>query len=381
MQYKNQESLEPTIGALGKKGEPISLAEEIALEQSLKINDAIADDPFLIGDSSYWQELQQLSLPELIAEARSYGESDIDDSADRSELVFRVIKQRIRQSGQMFFEGSLEILPDEFGFLRSPDNYYQSRPDDIYVSPSQIRRFAIRNGSKVSGQIRPPKMNERYFALLHVEAINHQDPNRQRLQPSFEEMVSIPPEEPFRFCLEDFEPSLRDSIASLKYGASCLVSGPLKKNNSELVQQIVKSALASDPNLLVLTLFLEKTEEEMRVKQAELQGARCEVIGTYPGETASRYVHLTDFMLEKAKRMVEYGKNVLFCLDSLKSFAKPKTNHPNGMEQENSLRLFHAAKKTEKGSLTILTTTSEESSSPDICEEIQELEIVRISLT
>ena len=381
MQYKNQGPLEPTIGALGKKGEPISLAEEIALEQSLKINDPLADDPFLIGDSSYWQELQQLSLPELIAEARSYGESDIDDSADRSELVFRVIKQRIRQSGQMFFEGSLEILPDEFGFLRSPDNYYQSRPDDIYVSPSQIRRFAIRNGSKVSGQIRPPKMNERYFALLHVEAINHQDPNRQRSQPSFEEMVSIPPDEPLRLPPDDFAPSLRDAISSLNYGSACLITGSAEKENTLLMQRLVKSALTNDPNLFVLTLFLDKTEEEMRIKHEELQGARCEVIGTYLGETVSRYVHLTDFMLEKAKRMVEYGKNVLFCLDSLNSLTKSKVLQHNEMGQENSLRLLHTARKTEKGSLTIIATTTDDFSNPENSENIQKQGIVRISLT
>ena len=349
-------NLEPTIGALGKKGEPISLAEELALEQSLGIAEPMPDDPLLIGDSAYWQELQQLSMQELIAEARSYGESEIDESIDRQELVFRVIKQRIRQSGLMFFEGSLEILPDEFGFLRSPDNFYQPRPDDIYVSPSQIRRFSIRNGSKVSGQIRPPKTNERYFALLRVEAINHQNPNRQVNQPLFGEMVSLPPTDPLGLRPGDFDPEIRDAVASLTYGGRGLISGPSEGKNTDLAQSIAKSLLANDPYVLVYMLLLNKSDELIRKQQQELSGRRCEVIGTFPGETTGRFVHLTDFMLEKARRMVEYGKNVLLCVDSLSPLLQAQENFPSSC----LTRLFHSAKKVEKGSLTVLTTVLSE---------------------
>jgi len=349
-------NLEPTIGALGKKGEPISLAEELALEQSLGIAEPMLDDPLLIGDSAYWQELQQLSIQELIAESRSYGEADIDESMDRQELVLRVIKQRVRQSGLMFFEGSLEILPDEFGFLRSPENFYQSRPDDIYVSPSQIRRFSIRNGSKVAGQIRPPKTNERYFALLRVEAINHQNPNRQVNQPHFEEMASISPKEPLGLRPGDFDSGIRDAVASLAYGGQGLISGPSELKNTDLMQLIAKSLLANDPHILVDMLLLNKPDEILRKQQQELQGRRCEVIGTVPGETTGRFAHLTDFMLEKAKRMVEYGKNVLLCVDSLSPFLQMQENFPTSYPQ----RLFHSAKSTEKGSLTVLATVSDE---------------------
>ena len=345
------ENLEPTIGALGKKGEPISLAEELALEQSLGISEPV-DDSLLVSDSAYWQELQQLSIQELITEARSYGGSDVDESMDRQELVRRVIKQRIRQSGLMSFEGSLEILPDGFGFLRSPDNFYQSRPDDIYVSPSQIRRFVIRNGSKVSGQIRPPKMNERYFALLRIEAINHQNPNNHKSRPRFEEMVSIPPKYPLGLRPGDFAPEIRDAVASLPYGGQGLIAGSSELKNTDLMQSIAKSLLTNDPSVLVYILLLNKSEEIIRKQQQELQGKHCEVIGTFPGETIGRFLHLTDFMLEKAKRMVEYGKNVLLCVDSLSPFFQA---------QESSLlsypaRLFHSAKKAEKGSLTLLAT-------------------------
>ena len=345
--------MEPTIGALGKKGEPISLAEEIALERSFGIAENTTDDSLLIGDTSYWQELQQLSMPELIAEARSFGDDDLDESMDRQDLVFRVIKQRIRKSGLMFFEGSLEILPDEFGFLRSADNFYQSRPDDIYVSPNQIRRFAIRNGSKVSGQIRPPKTNERYFALLRVEAINQQNPDRQKSQPHFGEMVPVSPAEPLRLRPGDFDPVIRDAVASLTYGSRALISGPSESNNTDLMKSIVKSLLIHDPSMTVYMLFLGKPDEYIHKVQQELSGKRSEVIGTFPGETVGRFIHLTDFILEKAKRMVEYGKNVLLCVDSLSPFLANQEIPP---PLDCPTRLFHSAKKTEKGSLTILAT-------------------------
>ena len=351
--------LEPTIGALGKKGEPISLAEELALEQSLGIAEPVPDDPFLIGDSAYWQELQQLSIQELIAEARSYGESDLDESLDRQELVLRVIKQRIRQSGLMFFEGSLEILPEEFGFLRSPDNFYRTRPDDIYVSPSQIRRFSIRNGSKVSGPIRPPKTNERYFALLRVEAINHQNPNRQKTQPHFEEMISMPPTQPLSLSPGDFDPNIRDAVTSLTYGSRGLIVGSTESKNTALMQSIAQSLLINDPYTLVFMLFLNKPDDVLHEQQQKLSGRRCEVIGTFPGETIERFIHLTDFMLEKAKRLVEYGKNVLLCVDSFSAFREVSENPSLGCP----IRLFRSARKTEKGSLTILATVSDEEES------------------
>ena len=357
-------NLEPTIGALGKKGEPISLAEELALEKSLGIMEPEIDNPILIGDSSYWQELQQLSMPELIAEARSYGESDLDESMDRQELVLRVIRQRIRQSGLMFCEGSLEILPEEFGFLRSSDNFYQSRPDDIYVSPSQIRRFSIRNGSKVSGQIRPPKTNERYFALLRVEAINHQNPNNQKLRPHFDEMDAIPPTEPLRLRPGDFDQEIRDAVASLTYGSRGVIAASSELKNTDLLRSAAKSLLIHDPSLSVSMLFLNKSAEVLR-EQQELQGRRCEIIGTFPGETVGRFVHLTDFLLEKAKRMVEYGKNVLLCVDSLSPFLQTQENFP----QSYPGRLFRAAKKTEKGSLTVLATVLDEETKC-ICEDV-----------
>ncbi len=355
-------NLVPTIGALGKKGEPISLAEEIALEQSLGLAESVVDDPLLIGDSSYWQELQQLSIQELLAEARIFGDSELDESTDRHELALRVIKQRIRQSGLMFTEGSLEILPDGFGFLRSPENNYQSRPDDVYVSPSQVRRFAIRNGSKVSGQIRPPKTSERYFALLRVEAINHQDPNRQKFQPRFEEMVSIPPSEPIPLPVEDFDPKIEEFLASFTYGSKNLITGPSPEKNTGFLKKLVKSAMRHDPNLLIYVLLFEHPEEEIEAYREELQGSRCEVIGTCPGETTGRFVHLTDFILDKAKRMVEYGKNVLLCVDSVSPLlSKVPSRSSDLLDFESPHRVIQAAKKTEKGSLTLLITAHDES--------------------
>ncbi|MCL2305283.1 MAG: hypothetical protein FWC43_08070, partial [Planctomycetaceae bacterium] len=165
-----------------------------------------------------------------------------------------------------------------------------------------------------------------------------------------------PPMELLRLRPGDFSAEVRDVIGSLAYGSCGLISGPSESKNTDLVQSIIKSLQMNDPSTLVFMLFLNKPDDVLRKRQQELQNRRCEVIGTFPGETIGRFVHLTDFLLEKAKRMVENGKDVLLCVDSLSPFLQTQENFPEGYPS----RLFHAAKKTAKGSLTILATVLDE---------------------
>lgn len=379
--------LVPTIGALGKKGEPISLAEEIALENSLGITIPEVDPALFAGDSSYWQELQQLSIEELITESRRYEEVESGMSDDRQELVFRIIKQRIRKSGLMFFEGAIEILPDEFGFLRSSESYYQSRPDDIYVSPSQVRRFSIRNGSIVSGQIRPPKMNEKYFALLRVEAINHRDPNKQKNMPHFEEMSATPSTVRIPIQREDFDDECAattiSALESIAYGQNAVLVGSSQQKNTRLMQSWVESALENDPKLSAFYVYIGETEQSLKAKRQILFRPHCDVVGTYTSETPFRHVQLTEFVLECAKRAVEYGKNVVICLDSasqllnvLNSEHKSKFGGVDSRAWNHVQHLLHSAKKTETGSLTVLATVLSECEDPLdnlICNELKKI--------
>jgi transcription termination factor Rho len=177
-----------------QEGEPLSLAEELAeLAEHGGFDGEVKLDKVGKQGQTHIAELQKMSMPELIEEARKENLSEVS-GMKRQDLIFRILKERVKMNGLMYGEGTLEILPDGFGFLRSPDYHYLSCPDDIYVSPSQIRRFGLRTGSTVSGQIRPPKENERYFALLRVEAINYLDPNAASSRVSFDDLTPLHPD-------------------------------------------------------------------------------------------------------------------------------------------------------------------------------------------
>ncbi|GAB5441141.1 MAG: transcription termination factor Rho [Fuerstiella sp.] len=288
----------------------------------------------------------------------------------KQDLIFRILKERTRLSGLMFGEGTLEILPDGFGFLRSPDYHYLPCPDDIYVSPSQIRRFGLRNGATVAGQIRPPKENERYFALLRVEAINGQDPNLLTNKVFFDDLTPLHPEERLR--LADKSPHLStrivDLIAPIGLGQRGLIVSPPRAGKTVLLQQMADAVQQNHPDAYVIVLLIDERPEEVTDMERKLKGANCEVVSSTFDEPTARHIQVSEMVIEKAKRMVEYGHDVIIFLDSITRLARAwNTEVPNsgktlsgGVDAtalQNPKRFFGAARCVEEGgSLTIIAT-------------------------
>ena len=374
-------SLVPQTGVLGRKGEPISIAEEVALEQSMNITDSGTEDNLFCGDLSIWNELQQLSIHELITEARKTGiEADLtSDSPDkiRQSVIFRIIKQRLRKSGEMFGEGTLELLPNEFGFLRNPENDYISNADDIYVSPSQVRRFGMRTGTTISGSIRPPKENEKYFALLRVEAINHKHPASQRNRPHFDKMTPILPDRRIVFESNDLTVRIIGHLIPIGFGQRGLIVYQSHEEKTELLRQIAESAALCNPELHVFVILIGDDMQENMETAKLLQRSGCETVSA----TEDRIIGVTELVLEKAKRMVEYGNDVLIILDSITRLttALQKENenthlNKNGHASESQVD-FHAVAEAKRfftfakhfqegGSLTVIATVSLGESDP-----------------
>ncbi|MCL4190540.1 MAG: transcription termination factor Rho, partial [Thermoguttaceae bacterium] len=288
----------------------------------------------------------------------------------KQDLIFRILKERVKLNGLMYGEGTLEVLPDGFGFLRSPDYHYLSCPDDIYVSPSQIRRFGLRTGATVSGQIRPPKENERYFALLRVEAINYEDPNLLVNKVFFDDLTPLHPDA--RIVMEapdgDINTRVVDMIVPVGFGQRGLIVSPPRAGKTILMQKMAKAALANYPELYVFMLLIDERPEEVTDMERQVKGRNCEVISSTFDEPAARHIQVSEMVLEKAKRMVEYGKDVMIFLDSITRLARAWNSECphsgkilSGGVDANALqrpkRFFGAARKVEEGgSLTIVAT-------------------------
>ncbi|NQU23414.1 MAG: transcription termination factor Rho, partial [Candidatus Nealsonbacteria bacterium] len=267
-------------------------------------------------------------------------------------------------------EGTLEVLPDGFGFLRSPDYHYLSCPDDIYVSPSQIRRFGLKTGSTVSGQIRPPKENERYFALLRVEAINYEDPNLLSAKVSFDDLTPLHPDQrvAMETSVDEVEMRVIDLIVPIGFGQRGLIVSPPRAGKTILMQKMAKAALKNYPELYVFMLLIDERPEEVTDMERQVKGECCEVISSTFDEPAARHIQVSEMVLEKAKRMVEFGRDVLIFLDSITRLARAWNSEcPNsgkilsGGVDANALqrpkRFFGSARKVEEGgSLTIIGT-------------------------
>ncbi|MDG2208121.1 MAG: transcription termination factor Rho [Pirellulales bacterium] len=349
--------------------EPVSLAEEIVVEieqqgtATTKTAEAPRQADVHVG------QLQRMSMGELLELAKR---QKIEDAGGlkKQDLIFRILKEQVKLNGLMYGEGTLEILPDGFGFLRSPDYHYLSCPDDIYVSPSQIRRFGLRTGTTVSGQIRPPKENERYFALLRVEAINYQDPNLLADKVDFEELTPLHPETRIAFETDPEEISTRicDLIAPVGFGQRGLIVSPPRAGKTILLQQMAKAVLANYPETYVIMLLIDERPEEVTDMERQVGGGNCEVISSTFDEAAARHVHVSEMVLEKAKRMIEFGHDVVIFLDSITRLARawngecPSSGKilsggidANAMQKPK--RFFGSARKIEEGgSLTILAT-------------------------
>jgi len=311
--------------------------------------------------------LQKMPLAELIETAKTEGLQEYS-GMKKQDLIFKILKERVNQDGIMFGEGVLEVLPDGFGFLRSPDYNYLPSPDDIYISPSQIRRFGMKTGTIVSGQIRPPKENEKYFALLRVEAINHEDPENLASIVNFDDLTPLYPENRFIMEIEDpDEISMRiiDLISPLGMGQRGLIVAPPRTGKTILLQKIAHSLYKNHPNVNLIVLLIDERPEEVTDMERSVHG---EVISSTFDEPASRHIQVAEMVIEKAKRMVEYGKDVVILLDSITRLGRAyNTEAPHsgkilsgGVDAsalQKPKRFFGAARNIEEGgSLTILST-------------------------
>jgi transcription termination factor Rho len=361
---------EPVADDFDVEAEPLSLAEEIA-DEADAIRDEIHDryEQIKQAGDTHIAALQKMSMAELIEAARDENLSDYA-GMKRQDLIFKILKERVKLNGLMYGEGTLEVLPDGFGFLRSPDYHYLSCPDDIYVSPSQIRRFGLRTGAVVSGQIRPPKENERYFALLRVEAINFQDPNVLSEKVSFDDLTPIHPDK--RIVMEtaasEVNTRVVDLIVPIGFGQRGLIVSPPRAGKTILMQKMAKAALTNYPDLYVFMLLIDERPEEVTDMERQVKGKNCEVISSTFDEPAARHIQVSEMVLEKAKRMVEYGLDVMIFLDSITRLARAHNSECpasgkilSGGVDANALqkpkRFFGAARKVEEGgSLTIIAT-------------------------
>jgi transcription termination factor Rho len=314
-------------------------------------------------------ELQQMTMAQLLKVAKEESLSDYS-GLKKQDLIFKILKERVKQNGLMFGEGTLETLPDGFGFLRSPDYNYLPCPDDIYISPSQIRRFGLRTGSVVSGQIRPPKENERYFALLRVEAINYNDPDLLTQKVVFDDLTPLHPNQRLTLETEPAEINMRivDLITPIGKGQRGLIVAPPRTGKTVLLQKMANSILHNHPECYVIVLLIDERPEEVTDMERSVRSEHSEVISSTFDEPSSRHVQVSEMVIEKAKRMVEFGADVVILLDSITRLARAYNNETehsgkilSGGIDANALhkpkRFFGAARNIEEGgSLTILAT-------------------------
>ena len=311
-------------------------------------------------------DLQKMSVAELHDVAKEEGVEDYV-GLPKQDLIFQILKRRINQNGLLYGEGVLEILPDGFGFLRSPEYAYLPSPDDIYVSPSQIRRFGLRNGHIVSGQIRPPKESERYFALLRVEGINYESPEIVGEKTNFEDLTPLHPDE--RLLLETTPEELNmrivDLVTPIGKGQRMLIVAPPRTGKTVLLRKMANAVSANDPDAKVIILLIDERPEEVTEMQ---RSTKAEVISSTFDEPASRHVQVAEMVIDKARRLVEYGRDVVILLDSITRLARAYNSEVphsgkilTGGVDANALqkpkRFFGAARNIEEGgSLTIIGT-------------------------
>jgi transcription termination factor Rho len=285
----------------------------------------------------------------------------------KQDLIFQILKAQTELSGFMFSEGVLEVLPDGFGFLRAPDYNYLPGPDDIYVSPSQIRKFDLQTGDTVSGQVRPPKDGERYFALIKVEAVNFESPDQARNKLFFENLTPLYPQERLRLetTPENLSARVMDLMTPIGKGQRGLIVAPPRTGKTMLLQNIAQSITTNHPEVYLIVLLIDERPEEVTDMQRSVRG---EVISSTFDEPAQRHVQVAEMVIEKAKRLVEHKKDVVILLDSITRLARayntvapPSGKVLSGGLDSNALqkpkRFFGAARNIEEGgSITIMAT-------------------------
>jgi transcription termination factor Rho len=310
--------------------------------------------------------LKALKISELTRVAKELGVNGIS-GLKKQDLIFKVLASQTEKEGLIFSSGVLEILPDGFGFLRSPNYNYLPCPDDIYVSPSQIRRFDLRTGDVVNGQVRPPKEGERYFALLKVEAVNGENPEESKVKSNFDNLTPIYPNQ--RYVLEtnpkEMSTRIMDLLTPIGKGQRGLIVAPPYSGKTVLLQKIANAITANNPEAVLIVLLIDERPEEVTDMQRSVKG---EVISSTFDEPAERHIQVAEIVLEKAKRQVEHRKDVVILLDSITRLARAyNTVEPHsgrvltGGLDANALhkpkRFFGSARGIEEGgSLTIIGT-------------------------
>jgi transcription termination factor Rho len=338
-----------------------------------RVNDEFEADGSLDKDFLDITDLKEMNISKLTQIAK---ELDVPGATGmrKQELIFKILQAQTEKSGLIFSEGVLETLPDGFGFLRAPEYNYLPGPDDIYVSPSQIRKFDLRTGDTISGQIRPPKEGERYFALIKVEAINFEPPEIARDKVFFDNLTPLYPNEHLRMetNVENLSGRVIDLFTPIGKGQRGLIVSPPRTGKTMLLQSIANSLAENHPEVTLIVLLIDERPEEVTDMQRSVSG---EVISSTFDEPASRHVQVADMVIEKAKRLVEHKRDVVILLDSITRLARahnavvpPSGKILSGGVDANALqrpkRFFGAARNIEEGgSLTIIATALVETGS------------------
>ncbi|MDB4324848.1 transcription termination factor Rho [bacterium] len=329
----------------------------------------VADEPPVETDQENAVDLSSLYAmdgAQLLEAANALGIEGAS-GARKQELIFEVMKAQSEKSGLVFAEGVLQILQDGYGFLRHPDYNYLPGPDDIYVSPSQIKRFGLTTGDTVSGQVRPPKDDENYFALIKVLAVTFDDPDRLRERIFFDNLTPLYPEERLRLETEpkNYSGRIMDLLTPIGKGQRGVIVAPPRTGKTMLLQTLANSITANHPEVFLIVLLIDERPEEVTDMQRSVNG---EVVASTFDEPAQQHVHVAEMVIEKAKRLVEHGKDVVILLDSITRLARayntvqpPSGKVLSGGIDANALqrpkRFFGAARNIEEGgSLTIMAT-------------------------
>jgi len=311
-------------------------------------------------------ELKDMSIQKLNTVAKDFGVQGFA-GLRKQELIFKILQVQAEKSGLIFSEGVLECLPDGFGFLRAPEYNYLPGPDDVYVSPSQIRRFDLRTGDTVSGQIRPPKEGERYFALIKVDAINFEPPEEARNKIFFDNLTPLYPQARLKMetAKDNYSGRVMDLLTPIGKGQRGLIVAAPRTGKTMLLQSIANSITANHPEVTLIVLLIDERPEEVTDMQRSVKG---EVISSTFDEPASRHVQVAEMVIEKAKRLIEHKKDVVILLDSITRLARayntvvpPSGKVLSGGVDSNALqrpkRFFGAARNIEEGgSLTIVAS-------------------------
>ena len=311
-------------------------------------------------------ELKEKNITELTKIARSL-ELPGASGLRKQDLIFKILQAQSEKEGHIFAEGVLEILPDGYGFLRSPDYNYLPGPDDIYVSPSQIRKFDLKTGDTISGQVRPPHEGEKYFALVKIEAVNFESPDEARNKILFDNLTPLYPQERLKLetTRENLSARVMDLLTPLGKGQRGLIVSPPRAGKTMLLQNVANSITTNHPEVVLMVLLIDERPEEVTDMQRSVKG---EVISSTFDEPAARHVQVAEMVIEKAKRLVEHKRDVVILLDSITRLARayntivpPSGKVLSGGVDSNALqrpkRFFGSARNIEEGgSLTIIAT-------------------------